>query len=70
MDSNTLRLIGFTAIGVGMAWVCQVFATGKQVASTGQLMWMLAAAVISGAGAGTIYAAASLREAAAVRVRS
>ncbi len=55
-----LRLIGFFGIAVGLAWAVQTLGFGHETVGA-KLMWVVAAASMSGAGAGLIVASASLR---------
>ena len=59
-SGNLLRLIGIMAIGVGVAWALQTIGFGGDASAFSKTMWVLAAATISGAGAGLIVAANSL----------
>ena len=54
-----LRLIGFFGIAVGLAWAVQTLGFGHESLGS-KLMWVVAAAGMSGAGAGLIVAASSL----------
>lgn len=57
-----LRLIGFFGICVGIAWAVQTLGFGHETLGA-KLMWVVAAATMSGAGAGLIVAAAGLEPA-------
>ena len=58
--SDLLRLVGFMSVGVGLAWAFQVVGFGTDGSAFGQLMWVVGAAAIAGAGAGTLYIARRL----------
>lgn len=55
-----LRLIGFFGIAIGIAWAVQTLGFGHESIGA-ELMWVVAAASMSGAGAGLIVASTSLR---------
>lgn len=57
---DMLRLIGVMAICVGIAWACQILAFGSDGTALTRMVWVLGAAAIAGAGAGTVYTASSL----------
>lgn len=57
--SDLLRLVGFMGIMVGLAWALQILGFGDQSAM-GRLVWVLAAASISGAGVGLVVASGTL----------
>ena len=50
-----LRLVGFFGIAVGIAWAAQTLGFGHETIGA-KLMWVVAAATMSGAGAGLIVA--------------
>ena len=54
-----LRLIGFFSIAIGIAWAVQTLGFGHETVGA-KLMWVVAAASVSGAGAGLIVASSSL----------
>ena len=58
--SDLLRLVGVMSVGVGLAWAFQVLGFGADSTAFGQLMWVVGAAAIAGAGAGTLYIAKHL----------
>ena len=60
-----LRLIGFFGVAVGVAWAVQTLGFGHETVGA-KLMWVLAAAGISGAGVGLIGAAVGLEQAPAL----
>ena len=57
--ADLVRLIGFVGVGVGIAWAVQIlgFPVGTAVS---RLMWVMAAASVSGAGVGLVLTSGSL----------
>ena len=56
-----LRLVGFMGIAVGVAWALQTLAFGHESLGS-ELMWVVAAASVAGAGAGLIVASGAISE--------
>ena len=54
-----LRLVGFFGIAIGIAWAVQTLGFGHESVGA-KLMWVIAAASMSGAGAGLLVASSSL----------
>ena len=54
-----LRLTGFFGIAIGVAWAAQTLGFGHETIGA-KLMWVVAAASMSGAGAGLIVASRTL----------
>ena len=57
--ADLVRLIGMMGVGVGIAWAIQIlgFPAGTAIS---RLMWVVAAASVSGAGVGLVLTAGSL----------
>ena len=66
--SGLLRMVGVMAICVGIAWVVQIFGFSHGPTAFSRLIWVVAAASISGAGAGLVVAAGSLPQPEELRV--
>lgn len=60
--SDLLRLTGIMGVCVGLAWAFQVLGFGGASSGFDQLMWVIGAAAIAGAGVGTIYTATRLAD--------
>ena len=61
-----LRLVGFFSIAIGIAWAAQTLGFGHQSLGA-KLMWVVAAATMSGAGAGLIVASSAAGDGEAAR---
>ena len=55
-----LRLVGFFSIAIGIAWAVQTLGFGQETIGA-KLMWVVAAASMSGGGAGLIVASAAVQ---------
>lgn len=66
--NGLLRMVGVMAIGVGIAWVVQIFAFSHSPAALARFAWVVAAAAVSGAGAGLVVTAGTLPQAEEARV--
>jgi len=57
---HLLRLVGFFSIAIGVAWAVQTVGFGHDNLGA-KLMWVVAAASMSGAGAGLLLASTGLQ---------
>ena len=60
--SDLVRMVGFMAICVGLAWAVQIIGLSHDGTVVGRLMWVLAAASVCGAGSGLIVTSSSLQD--------
>jgi hypothetical protein len=60
VQPDLLRMIGFMGICVGIAWAIQILGFSTEGTVVGRLLWVIAAAALSGAGVGLIVTAGSL----------
>lgn len=59
---NLLRLTGVMGIAVGVAWAFQTLGFGGEGTVFSNMMWVVAAASMAGAGAGLVVAAGALQD--------
>ena len=60
--SDLVRMVGFMGICVGLAWAVQILGLSHDGSVVGRLVWVLAAATVSGAGVGLIFTSSALQD--------
>ena len=69
-NDGLLRMIGFMTICVGIAWVAQILGLSQEGTTISRFVWVMAAASVSGAGAGLVVIANGLTAGEAIRAEA
>ncbi len=59
---DLLRMIGFMAVCVSIAWAAQIIGLGYSDSAFGRLLWLVAAGSVCGAGVGLVLTAGAVAE--------